>query len=136
MKRLAIFAFLISSLAFAQAPRNDKQAEPPKQTIALRCGSMIDVVSGTLRRNVTIVVTGDRIQSVGSAAPTGVQTIDLSSSVCLPGLVESHTHILLQGDITAADYDEQILKESVALTTASRRFAILKPKAPDTRMWI
>ena len=117
MKRLAIFAFLISSLAFAQAPRNDKQAEPPKQTVALRCGSMVDVVSGTLRRNVTIVVTGDRIQSVGTTAPAGVQTIDLSNSVCLPGLIESHTHVLLQGDITAADYDEQILKESVPFRT-------------------
>ena len=117
MKRLAIFAFLISSLAFAQAPRNDKQAEPPKQTVALRCGSMVDVVSGTLRRNVTIVVTGDRIQSVGTTAPAGVQTIDLSNSVFLPGLIESHTHVLLQGDITAADYDEQILKESVPFRT-------------------
>lgn len=117
MKRFAVFALLLSSFCFAQAPRNEKQAEPPKKTIALRCGSMVDVAAGTLRRNVIILVTGDRIQSVGTAAPAGTETIDLSNEVCLPGLIESHTHVLLQGDITAADYDEQILKESVAFRT-------------------
>ena len=30
----------------------------------------------------------------------------------MPGLMDTHTHILLQGDITAADYDEQLLKQS------------------------
>ena len=112
MKRLAL-VLLFSTFAFAQAPRNDKQAEAPKKTVALRCGSMVDVAAGQLRRNVVIVVNGDKIQSVGGVAPAGVETIDLSNSVCLPGLVESHTHVLLQGDITAADYDEQILKQSV-----------------------
>jgi imidazolonepropionase-like amidohydrolase len=31
---------------------------------------------------------------------------------CLPGLIDTHTHVLPQGDITAADYDEQLLKQS------------------------
>ena len=113
MKRCVLIVLFLSTLTFAQAPRNDKQAEAPKKTVALRCGSMVDVAAGQLRRNVVIVVNGDKIQSVGGAAPAGVETIDLSNSVCLPGLVESHTHVLLQGDITAADYDEQILKQSV-----------------------
>lgn len=114
MKRFALIVLLLSSLTFAQAPRNDKQVEAPKKTVALRCGSMVDVTAGQLKRNVVIVVTGDKIQSVGASAPAGVETIDLSNSVCLPGLIDTHTHVLLQGDITATDYDEQILKQSVA----------------------
>ncbi|MGZ4822288.1 MAG: amidohydrolase family protein [Terriglobales bacterium] len=44
----------------------------------------------------------------------GAQTIDLSQMTCLPGLIDTHTHVLLQGDITAEDYDVQLLKQSNA----------------------
>ena len=60
----------------------------------------------------------------------------------LPGLIDTHTHVLLQGDITAADYDEQLLKQSTEYRTilatvkrggrsnmASRRFAMWRPRA-------
>src|SRR5262249_25890014 len=53
---------------------------------------------------------------------------DLSSSTCLPGLIDTHTHVLLQGDITAEDYDQQLLKQSTAyraiLATQSARRAL------------
>ncbi|HWW61261.1 MAG TPA: amidohydrolase family protein [Thermoanaerobaculia bacterium] len=31
----------------------------------------------------------------------------------LPGLIDAHVHVLLQGDVTTADYDEQIFHESL-----------------------
>jgi imidazolonepropionase-like amidohydrolase len=31
----------------------------------------------------------------------------------MPGLIDAHTHVLLQGDATADDYDAQLLKESL-----------------------
>jgi imidazolonepropionase-like amidohydrolase len=65
---------------------------------------------------VLVIVEGDRIRDVreGGAAPAGAQVIDLSDRTCLPGLVDTHTHVLLQGDITAEDYDQQLLKQSMA----------------------
>jgi len=50
---------------------------------------------------------------MASRIPAGAQTIDLGGATILPGLIDNHTHVLLQGDITSADYDEQLLKESI-----------------------
>lgn len=82
------------------------------KTIALRCGSLFDGRSDSLRKNVFVVVEGEKIKDVSSSAPGGADVVDLSHETCLPGLMDTHTHVLLQGDITAADYDEQLLKES------------------------
>jgi hypothetical protein len=35
----------------------------------------------------------------------------------MPGLIDCHTHVLLQADITSEDYDVQILKESIPYRT-------------------
>jgi imidazolonepropionase-like amidohydrolase len=82
----------------------------------LHCGILIQPANGQVQHNVLITVEGDRVKDVReNASPaSGAQTIDLSDRTCLPGLIDSHTHALLQGDITAADYDEQLLKQSVA----------------------
>jgi imidazolonepropionase-like amidohydrolase len=65
---------------------------------------------------VLVTIEGERIKEVreGGTAPAGGQTIDLSDRACLPGLIDTHTHTLLQGDITAEDYDLQLLKQSTA----------------------
>jgi imidazolonepropionase-like amidohydrolase len=103
-------AALLASCAVGQ----DQPKQPPIR--AVRCGSLVRTENGQLQRNVMITIQGDRIAEVkeNGAAPAGAQIIDLSDHTCLPGLIDTHTHVLLQGDITPAEYDEQLLKQSVA----------------------
>lgn len=65
---------------------------------AIRCGQFLNPVDGSLTRNAVIVVNGDRIEQAGVNAkiPDGARVIDLSAYTVLPGLIDSHTHILLQ----------------------------------------
>jgi imidazolonepropionase-like amidohydrolase len=81
------------------------------------------VRGGRAVENQGILLEGERIKAVGPLAeiqknaPALARVIDLSRATVLPGLADCHTHILLQGDITAADYDEQLLKESIPYRT-------------------
>ena len=92
-----------------------------QKTTAIKCGAVLDVRTGQLNKNVTIVVKNNKIESIspaGAMAKIKADTIiDLSAYTILPGLIDCHTHVLLQGDITSEDYDVQLLKESIPYRT-------------------
>lgn len=87
-----------------------------QKTIAIKCGKLLDTRTGQVASNQTIFIRGNKIESIGSAVNAD-SVIDLSDYFVLPGLIDCHTHILLQGDITSEDYDVQLLKESVPYRT-------------------
>ena len=104
---------MVALCAFTSAQQ--QSSTPPPKRIAVRAGRLIDGKSDTPINNALILVEGEKIVSVtpGGSAPAGVEVIDLSNATVMPGFVDAHTHVLLQGDITAADYDKQLLKESI-----------------------
>ena len=83
--------------------------------IAIRAGKLIDGRGETPLENALIQVEGDRIISVtaGGSAPSGMEVVDLANATVLPGFIDVHTHLLLQGDVTSEEYDAQLLKESI-----------------------
>lgn len=108
-------AALTLALAFAGTAAAQQEATVAAHVTVLRARSLIDGASPKVRRHVDIVIRGNRILDVletGSRpAPEGADVIDLGSLTVLPGLIDTHTHIFLQGeDPSAGGYDVQLLK--------------------------
>jgi len=114
--RIIVVATALAAATLPCAPLNAQSTgSTPPQRIAIRAGKLIDGKSDSPIANVLILIEGEKITSVtpGGTAPAGVTLLDFSNATVLPGLIDAHTHILLQGDVTEADYAEQILKQSI-----------------------
>jgi len=109
---LVVIGILFCVVGTGQAQEKEKAAA---KRIAIRAGRLIDGKSDSVLMNALILVENDRIVSVsaGGTAPAGVEVVDLSKATVLPGFVDAHTHLLLNGDITSEDYDVQLLKQSI-----------------------
>ncbi len=122
---LALATALTPGVGHAQAQTSVATTTPKSApaVVLIKAGRMIDTRAGRILENQGILVEGERIKAVGAfadvsrQAPASARIVDLSRATVLPGLIDCHTHILLQGDITAEDYDEQLLKESIPYRT-------------------
>ena len=114
---------LSAVLALRACPLAAQAAPPPSpaprpQPILIKAGRLIDGRADQAQANVGILIDGDRIRAVGPLAQVQAQAqnarvIDLSQMTVLPGFIDTHTHLLLQGDPTSESYDAQLLYQSI-----------------------
>ncbi len=113
----------LSLLSMAAAGQAGKPAAQAEQVTVIRAGTLLDGESEQPRKNQVILIRGNRIASVQDAAaaqiPSGATVMDLSRATVLPGLIDSHTHIFLQGEDPAeGGYDIQLLQYGLAYRAA------------------
>jgi imidazolonepropionase-like amidohydrolase len=75
-------------------------AQTPTLQTLVRAGRMLDPRTGHVLSPAAVLVENSRIKEVGSptqvqAHAPGAKTIDLGSATLLPGLIDSHTHLLI-----------------------------------------
>ena len=86
------------------------------QTTAIRAGNLIDPAAGTALKGQIILVKDGKIVEVGPKVqiPDVAEIIDLTNAWVMPGLMDGHTHITLDFDMSSG-FDTIYLRESSAM---------------------
>ena len=120
MRKTLAAVLILFALCQSATPQEKSRAN---SLILIKAGRLVDVRAGRVLENQAILIENDRIKAVGpfdsrlALVHPQARVLDLSKATVLPGLMDCHTHVLLQGDITSAEYDEQVLKESIPYRT-------------------
>lgn len=100
-RRLSL-ACLFVATACVVAPLAPAQSAAPQKRTLVRVGHLLDVRTGKLADNQTIVVVGDTIQSVAPSgsvtAQPGDNVVDLGPMTAMPGMIDVHTHLTMNPD--------------------------------------
>ena len=129
--KIALALVLASSPLLAQ-----NAATAPAQRTLVRAGHLLDVKTGQLLNDQTIVVTGSTIKSIAPTASVPAQpsdtVLDLSSLTVLPGLIDVHTHLTMNTDfdpfreVTSTSAKEAINGVANARTTLMAGFTTVR----------
>jgi imidazolonepropionase-like amidohydrolase len=118
MKRIALAIGLLAITGGAQQPK-------PERPIIIRTSAIVDPANGRVLRDFAIIIRGNRIERVQPEVgrvepfPKDAEVIDLRKYVILPGLIDTHTHIFLQGeDPKEGGYDKYLLNDSIGYRVA------------------
>src|SRR3954465_5307241 len=113
--KLFILALVLPCITFAQQP--NQPAQP--QHVVIHAGHMLDVKTGKMLDNVTIVIDGDKITSVSGSVgfnsdnQADAHVINLPIATLLPGLIDAHTHLTFDPNFGYQQLGVSIPKEAL-----------------------
>ncbi len=122
-RRSAVWLMCASVLMLAACLNAQENGAKPPQQVAIRAARLIDGKSDAVMSNGVVLVEGEKITDVGSgiAIPSDAKLIDLGDATLLPGLIDVHTHLLLEMDGTnLSAQDTEMLCVVATQSTAQR----------------
>jgi imidazolonepropionase-like amidohydrolase len=94
---ILLFALLLGTACVGSA----RTGEGPT-TLALINTTVVDVETGALLLNQTVLIAGNRITQIGPSAqlrlPSGAQVVEASGKYLIPGLWDAHVHLSVAGE--------------------------------------
>jgi imidazolonepropionase-like amidohydrolase len=91
----------IQESQFNESKSNLLAAQSPAPETLVKAGRLLDPRTGNVLSPAAVLIEAGKIKEVSAPsrlqanAPAGVKTLDLGSATLLPGLIDSHTHLLL-----------------------------------------
>src|SRR5216683_2715630 len=89
-----IFPFAVGIFAATQLA-----AQSPSQRTLVKAGRLLDPRTGNVLSPAAVLIENGKIKEVGAPAkvqaPSGTKIVDLGNATLLPGLIDSHTHLLV-----------------------------------------
>ena len=126
-KRLLVLRHVLTAYAglflLGRAPAAHAQSPSPAAPVrAIKCGRLLDVRTGHVIPNGVVVVQGRTILQAGAnvAIPAGAEVMDLGNALVLPGLIDAHTHLLLNYQPELGDDETNVLVTVATMSTARR----------------
>src|SRR5918992_1292453 len=94
MKKEKITRVTLVGFVAALVVTQPAETQPAGNSLAIVHAHVVDVRSGSVTPDATIVVRDGRIVSIGrEAAPADLRVVDVRGLHILPGLIDAHTHI-------------------------------------------